>query len=142
MKTVTNKLHFAVALLIAVLVGLLAQDIRGQSPAFVEQPVTVFRPVQQRVIVPVREYRVQERWESWWNPFREPRLVTRHVPVTRWEERQQTSYIPVIERRYFAQSSRHVPQAAQQSPGGIASPPSSASATPAPFSRVENRGRY
>ncbi len=81
--------------------------LRAQAPAFappqmafVEEKVTTFSPSQQRVIVPVREYRTVTRLRGWWNPFREPQLVQRQVPVTRWEERIQTNYTPVTQRRY------------------------------------------
>lgn len=79
----------------------------AQAPAFappqvayVERMETTYRPAQQRVIVPVREYRTETRLQGWWNPFREPQLVQRQVPHTHWEERIQTNYAPVTERRY------------------------------------------
>lgn len=68
--------------------------------AFVEENITTLRPSQQRVIVPVREQRTVTRLQGWWNPFREPQLVQRQVPVTRWEERIQTNYTPVTQRRF------------------------------------------
>lgn len=79
----------------------------AQAPAFappqiayVEEMVTTYKPTEQRVIVPVREYRSQTRLHGWWNPFREPHLATHQIPVTRWEERLQTTYAPVTQRRY------------------------------------------
>lgn len=87
--------------------GLPATVAFGQTPAtgqqqiaYVEQMVTTYRPTQQRVIVPVREYRTETRLHGWWNPFREPYVAQRQVPVTRWVERIQTTAVPVAERRY------------------------------------------
>ena len=81
--------------------------LHAQAPAFappqvayVEEQVTSYRPAQQRVIVPVRQYRTETRLHGWWNPFREPHLAQHQVPVTRWEERIQTNYVPVTQRRY------------------------------------------
>jgi hypothetical protein len=68
--------------------------------AYREQVVNTLQPVQQRVIVPVREYRTETRLHGWWNPFREPQLVEHRVPTTRWEERIQTSYVPVPKREF------------------------------------------
>lgn len=80
---------------------LLAQGaVAPRQLAYVEETVTSYRPVQQRVIIPVREYRTETRLHGWWNPFREPHLAQHQVPVTRWEERVQTTYAPVIERKY------------------------------------------
>lgn len=76
-----------------------AQTAPGQL-AYVEQNVVNYQPVQQRVIVPVQQYRTVNRLEGWWNPFGQAHWVQRQVPVTRWEERIQTSYVPVTQRQY------------------------------------------
>ena len=81
--------------------SLLAQGaVAPRQLAYVEETVTSYRPVQQRGIVPVREYRTETRLHGWWNPFREPHLAQHQIPVTRWEERIQTTYAPVVERKY------------------------------------------
>lgn len=81
-----------------------ARLANGQATALVEQQVTQYQPVQQRVIVPVREYRTVTRLHGWWNPFREPHYATHHVPVTRWVEQVQTTYVPVTRLQYRAET--------------------------------------
>jgi hypothetical protein len=82
----------------AMLIGrpVAAQTAASPQVTYVEQFVTTHRPVQQRVIVPVVEYRERTRLQGLWNPT----WVTQRVPVTRWEERIQTSYIPETRRTY------------------------------------------
>ena len=79
---------------------LIGGPLGAQTPAnsqltYVEQHVTTHRPVQQRVIVPVVEYRERTRLQGIWNPT----WVTQRVPITRWEERIQTrrTYRPILE---------------------------------------------
>lgn len=131
--------RYALTVLLPLLFAAAAQ---AQSPpgdlALVEQPVTTWQPVTQRVIVPVRTYHTERRVHGWWNPFQEPHVAYHQVPTTRWEERLQTTYVPVTRRQFafrphtgsqplpplvFA-TPPSVPTAiAQQRPAGLRPPP-------------------
>jgi hypothetical protein len=94
--------------------------VYGGDLAAVSQPVTTWRPVQQQVIVPVREYRaVRNIWTpvarpfdawnpnaqrfAWASPAPPPAPAFRYVARTRWEERLQTSYVPVTRNQVTLQ---------------------------------------
>lgn len=94
-------IRWSPGLLLVAGVFLGGSPLNAQAPAnaqltYAEQYVTTQRPVQQRVIVPVVEYRERTRLQGLWNPT----WVTQRVPVTRWEERIQTTYLPETRRTY------------------------------------------
>jgi hypothetical protein len=49
--------------------------------------------------IPVTEYRTETYWKNRWNPFAQPYLASRVVPVTRWETRAEAIKIPVARRQ-------------------------------------------
>ncbi len=94
-------IRWSLGLLLVACPLLIGNPLSAQTPAnaqltYAEQYVTTQRPVQQRVIVPVVEYRERTRLQGLWNPT----WVTQRVPVTRWEERIQTTYVPETRRTY------------------------------------------
>lgn len=94
-------IRWSLLLLMIASTFLMGRPLCAQTPAnaqltYAEQFVTTHRPVQQRVIVPVVEYRERTRLHGLWNPT----WVTQRVPVTRWEERIQTTYLPETRRTY------------------------------------------
>jgi hypothetical protein len=130
------------ALLMVSLPLLIAAGAQAQSPpgdlALIEQPVTTWQPVTQRVIVPVRTYHTERRVHGWWNPFQEPHVAYHQVPTTRWEERLQTTYAPVTRRQFsfrphtgtqplpplvFATPPRMPTAVARSQPSGVRPPP-------------------
>jgi hypothetical protein len=78
----------------------LARDVSAETITYREELVTENRTAQQRVIVPVREYRMQSRLTNTWEPIHGPSWVPARVPYYRWEERLQTTSRPMVRRAY------------------------------------------
>jgi hypothetical protein len=84
----------------SLLLILAANFAAAQSISYREELITENRVTQQRVVVPVREYRVQSRLTGTWEPIHGPSWVPARVPYYRWEERQQTTSQPMVRRAY------------------------------------------
>lgn len=59
------------------------------------QPTTENRDMVRTWWTPVTEYRQESYWVNRWNPFAEPYLASRYVPVTRWEKKTEVVQMPV-----------------------------------------------
>lgn len=53
------------------------------------QTVTESKPEARTVFMPVTTYQWEPRLEGRWNPFRQPTVAYRHVPITHWQAEQQ-----------------------------------------------------
>ncbi len=75
-----------------------AQAPAGYEFAYGERMVTTYRPVQQHVIVPVRESFPRTPLLNFGGAL--PYYETK----TRWEERWETNYVPSTQRQYVAEA--------------------------------------
>ncbi len=64
-----------------------------------EQCETQSREVTRTWWTPVTERRWEAQWVGRWNPFAQPYLAYRPVEHTRWEQRTETTQVPVTIRR-------------------------------------------
>lgn len=103
----------AIGILASALPALAQQTVPlNQEVVLSEQSVITYRPVQKRVVAPIKEYHAETRVSNWWNPFKQPHYTVHYVPSLRWEERMETSYIPQTHKQYIAET--RVSQAAPQ----------------------------
>jgi len=71
----------------------------SQRIVYREQRETQSREVTRTWWTPVTECRWEAQWVGRWNPFAQPYLVYRPVERTRWEQRTETTQVPVTVRR-------------------------------------------
>jgi hypothetical protein len=69
-----------------------------------EQAKVEMQDVSRVYQVPVTEYRRESYWRGRWNPFVQPYLAERIVPVTRWESRAETVRLPITTRQLVAET--------------------------------------
>jgi len=64
---------------------------------------TEIKEVDQAYQVPITEYQWQPYWQTSWNPFSQPFLAYRQVPVTRWETRTTRVKVPITHQNVVPQ---------------------------------------
>lgn len=73
-------------------------NANGYELVYAEKYITTYRPMQQHVVAPIREYHPQQPWLGFLG------VQPYYVGSTRWEERWQTAYVPTTQRQYFAEA--------------------------------------
>lgn len=70
-----------------------------EQTVLVERHETAYQEQVRWVQRPVVEYRWEPYIRNRWNPFAQPTVEYRWVPHTRWESRQETLRVPVVNRQ-------------------------------------------